>query len=219
MTLTIVDLPRVFVRLAAVDWDIDWGAQSLGADIAGGDQPSFNAFPRFRGSLPFVLPHAMIPEFRALRWSLQGRIACWRVPMVDPLTVQTAPGAWQQELRAWQQGYAVEPRPKVRAVATASRGATTIVVDESMSAPQDVIKPGQFMSYADWPFAVLSRAGSGSAVTLRVALLRVTVPEGAEIDLEARGLFRMDDPRGGNPTYDTTRVARPSVALTEVLTR
>lgn len=213
----IVDLPRVFMRASAVPWYIDWGGKSAGSDNGGGDQIVMDGFPRFKGTVQIVLAPPMVLAFRAILTRLQGRANFLRVPLVDPLAVYTSPGAWQLAFRAWQNGSYIEARPKVRVRVAAAAGATEIAVDERPL--RQPVPMGAIMSYADWPFVVVGRSGLGETTVLTVERLRVALTVDAEIDIEARGLFRLDDATAGNPDYGLTRVARPVLPLTEWITR
>ncbi|MDR7125497.1 hypothetical protein [Pseudotabrizicola sp. 4114] len=213
----IVDLPRLFVRTSVVPWKIDWRGQSSGPDTGGGDQTVVSGFPRFVGAVALVLPPEMVLEFRAILTRLRGRVNALRVPMVDPLSGMVSGGLTAETYMAWQAGQYVEPRPKVRVVAAAARGVGEIVVDET-----DILRPiqiGSNLSYDDRPFSVVGRSGYGATVTLLVERLAVAIPEDAMIDLEARGIFTLDDPLAAMPDYGLDHVAQTTVALTEWITR
>jgi len=214
---TIIDLPRVFVRATSIGWRVDWRGQSAGADAGGGDQTVMVGFARWRGELPLILPPPMVAPYRAILTSLQGRVRALRVPMVDPLVVSTVSGSWQELWAAYQAGQFTELRPKVEVTAAAAAGATSLVVDE-----RPLLRPvavGAILSYLDWPFMVVGRSGSGATVTLTVERLAVAVPEGGLVDLEARGVFTLDDPGAGLAPYGVSRVGTPVLPLTEWITR
>lgn len=191
-----ITVPRVLMRAAVCNWDIDWRGQPPAQDVGGGEQIVYNAFPRFIGSPQIILPRQMIGAWRALRAQAQGRVNAWVVPMIDPVSYAVGRGSWQSDWEAYLAGQYVEPRPKVVATAAASAGATTITVDETGA--QEPVRIGAYLSYDDWPFIVTARSGSGAAVTLTVAMLRTAIPDEAEIDLYARGVFvSVDDAAGG----------------------
>lgn len=214
---TIIDVPRVFLRAAAIDWAIDWRGQSAGDDTGGGDQVVVSGFPRFVGSLPLVLPRAMVGHYRALILQAQGRIHALRVPMIDPVSYQAGGAAWRVHWDAYLAGQYVEARPKVVTVAAASAGDTTITVDERPL--RQPVPVGAFLSYADWPFAVLSKSGPEAARVLTVARLAVDIPSGAQIDLAARGVFLLPSGLSGQVGYGVTGAATPELSLTEWITR
>lgn len=214
---SIIDVPRVFLRASAVDWAIDWRGQSAGEDTGGGDQVVVSGFPRFVGNLPLVLPRAMVGHYRALILRMQGRVNALRVPMIDPVSFQAGGAPWQAHWRAYLSGQYVEPRPKVLTVAASSAGAPSVTVDERPLARQ--IPVGAFLSYNDWPFAVVARSGPVEARVLTVQRLAVAIPSGAEIDLAARGVFLLPSGLSAQPGYGVTGPSQPELSLTEWITR
>jgi len=215
---SIIDLPLAFTRLARVDWQIDWRGVAGGGDLAGGDQMVVDGFPRWVAQSEVVLPAPMIGAWRSVIDQLRGGVNVLRVRMIDPAVWQARAGAaWQSDWDAYQRGQFVEPRPLVPCAAGALAGASTITVDErGLSAP---IAVGAVLSHGDWPFRVLGRSGSGAAVVLQVARVARAIPPGGQIDVLARGLFRVTDPAAANAGYDLARVARPSLSLAEWITR
>lgn len=217
MNRTIIDIPRVFMRPSAYNWRIDWRGQSAGADTAGGEQIVYNRFPRWVGAPQMVLPARMIGHWRALMARGEGRCNAYRVRMVDPALLRVGGGSAREEWEAYVAGVYDEPRPKVLAVGASVAGDVSIVVDER-AAPEPVMV-GAFLSHNDWPFLVTGRSGSGAEVTLQVKMLRAAIPDGAQIDLYARGLFVAADDATGDPAYGVDRVARPEFSLIEWITR
>lgn len=217
MNREIIDFPLPMLRLTSVLWDIDWGSQSVGQDTGGGDQAVLNRFPRFKASLGLRFERDGIGYWRALRSQLRGKQNAFRIRMADPVTMDSVGAVIDGDWLAWKNGLYIEPRPTVRCVAAVLAGATTILVDETAAlAPVQV---GAHLSYADWPFLVEGRSGSGAAVTLQVALLRSAIPTNGAIDLIPRGLFLADDPMQGAPGYGRTLRSAPEMALTEWITR
>jgi hypothetical protein len=214
---TIIDLPRVFLRAAMVDWDIDWRGQSSGDDTGGGDQIVVGGFPRFVGAPALTLPVAMVGHFRAIRATAQGRINAWRVPMIDRVSRQAGGDDWRAQFAAYRRGEYVEPSDKLRCAVAASAGDTSITVDETLL--RYPVRVGAFLSYNDWPFIVTSRSGCGAAVVLGVQMLRIAIPVNGQIDLFARGVFLMDDGRAGNPSYAGRQAAQVSLSFSEWITR
>ena len=218
MERIIIDLPEFLVRAAGYNWDIEWRGQSAGEDTGGGNQIVVNRFPRWFGRPQLILRRAAIPAFRAIRARTRGRQNAWRVPMIDPATTPwRRDGDWASDWEAWNAGQLVEDRPQITAALAASAGATQIVVDET-AAPAPVTV-GAVLSYADWPFIVTGRFGTGAAVTLEVEMLRVAVPLGGVIDLIPRGLFLADAEGMGNPAYDRGALARIDLSFVEWITR
>ncbi|MGL4309804.1 MAG: hypothetical protein ACRCSU_04900 [Paracoccaceae bacterium] len=214
----IIDLPRVFMlRAGEINWDIDFGGQSAGADAGGGDQVVVNQFPRFVGQPTLILPQAMIGHFRAIRARARGRQNAWRVPMVDPVSHQSGGDDWRRQFAAWVSGTYAEPRPTVTAVVAASAGATTLQINET--ALRHPVRVGSFLSYADWPFIVTGRSGNDAAVTLQVEMLRTAIPAGGLIDVNARGLFIQTDQMAGNPSFALNRPAEAQMSFSEWITR
>lgn len=213
----IIDVPRIFMRAAVCDWRPDWRGQATQGDIGGGDQTVYNRFPRFVGSPPLVLPEPMIGAWRALILRGQGRVNAYRIRMIDPIGHHIASAGWWSDWQAWRSGQYVEPRPQVFCVGAVLAGASSITVDESGA--REPVRIGAYLSHNDWPFAVTGRSGSGAATVLQVTMLRRPIADGAAIDLFARGIFTAADDAMGWPDYDTSRVARPVLALQEWITR
>lgn len=214
---SIIDVPRVFMQVARVDWDIDWRGQSAGSDLGGGDQLVVNAFPRFVGAPAFSLSRPMLGHWRALRARAQGRVNAWRLRLIDPVSYDLASGSAEADWQAYLFGQYVEPRPRVPVVSAVSAGASSIVVDET--ALIEPVRVGAYLSYADWPFVVTGRSGSGAAVTLSVQMLRTAIPAGALVDLCARGVFLSDDGVAGNPVYGRDMRTAFEMSFTEWITR
>lgn len=218
MIRDIIDIPLPFLRALTVDWRPDWRGQPPATGTDGSDQVVYNAFPRWVGAPQLVLPPEMIGDWRALVLRGQGRVNAYRVRMIDPVVSPVWSGAgWRAIWSAYQSGLYVEPRPQMPCAAPAAAGATSIVVDESALARPVTV--GSFLSYQDWPFAVIGRSGSGTVTTLQVELLRVAIPAGAQIDVIARGIFLASGDAMGLPAYGLDRVARPQLDLVEWITR
>jgi hypothetical protein len=217
MARQIIDLPRIFVRAVEYDWDIDWAGQSAPRGLNGNDQAVINAFPRFMGNPSLVLPFDMIGHFRAIRARVRGVQNAWRVPMVDPVSNRSGGADWRSQWAAYRAGAYVEPRPMVTCTAAAAAGATTLQIDET--AIRRPIAVGAYLSYADWPFIVTGRSGSGAAVTLTVEMLRTAIPLNGQIDVNARGIFIQTDGAAGNPRYSARTAAVAEMSLVEWITR
>ena len=83
------------------------------------------------------------------------------------------------------QGFAY--RPFATMAAPAAAGAVEILIDE-VSAEVAV---GGYISHDDWPYIVVERAEVSGGVRLTLEMpLRRAIPDGAELDLYAHGLFR-----------------------------
>ena len=200
MSRSIIDVPRFLLHASTIDWDIDWRGQSAGSDTAGGEQIVYNAFPRWIGSPTIMLHRSMLGIWRAIRVQAQGRVNCYRMPMVDPVSVRLSGRTWQSDLRAYQQGLYQAPSPTVTCVAAAAAGASTITINET--AAREPVRVGAYLSYNDWPFIVTGRSGSGASVTLSVSMLRTAITAGAAISTAATGLFLGASDAMGNPSYD-----------------
>lgn len=215
MQRTIVDLP--YPRLTGVDWDIDWREQSAGTAISGTRKIVLGQLPRWVGSLEQILRPQDIGPYRAARIHARGLTGVFRVAMVDPVAAQVSGGSVPfSDGASFSDGALFFDESVVSCVAAAEAGAETLVVDET-AAPHP-IRIGQIMSYADWPFMVVARSGTGAEVTLTVQMpLRIAIPAGAAIHFQGRGLFEMVEPRSGNPAYGLNRVAQPVLNLQEWL--
>ena len=212
----IIDVPLLFCRISEVNWRIDWRGQGALSGLNGSDQIISNAFPRWIGSLPLVLPPPMMAAWRALIADGEGRANVYRVRMLDPLGFANVGQSWQADWSDYQTGLYVERRPQVICTGAAA-GATSITVDERTI--DEPVRVGAIMSHNDWPFVVLGRAGYGAATVLRVTALRRAIPAGSAIDCIARGLFRATDDASGWPSYGVNRVATPALDLAEWITR
>lgn len=214
---SIIDMPLPLQRLTSVQWDIDWGGQSAGADMGGGDQLVMSAFPRFVAELGLRFERDALGHWRALRAQLQGRQNALRVRMIDPVTMAYLQPGIHTDLSAWLDGMYDEPRPQVPCRIAASAGAVTLAIDETfIAAPVQV---GAHLSYQDWPFLVLGRSGEGSTTVLQVTMLRRAIPVNGQIDLIPRGVFTMADPSQGVVGYARQQRMSTSLTLTEWITR
>lgn len=213
----IIDMPLPLQRLTAVQWDIDWGGQSAGADTGGGDQLVISAFPRFVAELGLRFEREALGHWRALRARLQGRQNALRVRMIDPVTMAGQHPSIHTDLTAWLQGMYDEPRPQVPCVVAASAGSTSLAIDETFAAAP--VQVGSHLSYQDWPFLVLGRSGVGASTVLEVAMQRRAIPPGGLIDLIPRGVFLMSDPTQGAVGYGRQQRMVSSLTLAEWITR
>lgn len=215
MERRIIDLP--LPRITDVDWDIDWREQSAGSALSGTRKIDVGRLPRWVGSVPQILKPEMVGAYRAARAYARGLTGVFRVAMCDPLFARALTEAVPfGDGEPFSGGALFSAESIVPAVSAAARGAETLIVNET-SAPHP-IAVGQIMSYADWPFMVVSRAGSGASVTLTVEMpLRVAIPAGGAVHFRGRGLFEMIEPRSGNPVYGLGRVSRPTLTLQEWL--
>jgi len=217
MTRSIIDLPPPLLRMTAVTWDIDWAGQSAGGDAGGGDQVVVNQFPRFTARLSLQFDRDGIGLWRAYRARLQGRQNVARLRMLDPVTMASVGPAVNADWGGWKSGMYIEPRPQVACVGAVAAGAAQVVVNETTAhAP---IQIGAHLSYADWPFLVTGRSGTGAAVTLDVLMLRTAIPNGGQIDLIPRGLFLVTDPAEGAAGYGRRLRAAPEISFSEWITR
>ena len=213
MERRIVDLPAM--RQTQVDWDIDWREQDTGTKLTGARAVLMGSLPRWIGTVPQVLRASDIPGYRAARYYGRGMAGVFRIQMRDPLfSTSTASTVSFDDGAGFDDGALFADETMVFAVSAAAAGAESVVVDET-GAPQ-VIRVGQILSYADWPFVVVARSGDSDALTLTVEPpLRVAIPEGGAIHFRGRGLFEMVNAGSGNPTYDIDRVSRPVLTLRE----
>lgn len=215
---SIIDVPRPLMQVTQVDWDIDWGGQSAGGDMGGGDQHVVSAFPRFMGRPAFRLQGEALAQWRALRSRVQGRVNALRLRMIDPLSCQENAVGSEADFFAWRNGLYIEARPRVPAVGPISAGAAQIVIDET-GLTFGPVRVGAYMSYGDWPFIVQGRSGSGASVTLDVAMLRTAIPDGGLIDVYARGIFLFDDPLAGAAAYGRVPRSTFELSVSEWITR
>lgn len=218
MIRNIIDVPLLFMRALDVNWRPDWRGQPPWQGVDGSEQVVLNRFPRWIGSPSLLLPPEMVGAWRAIVLQAEGRVNAYRIRMVDPLLQPDIRGGdWWSNWQAYQAGLYSEPRPQILCPDGAAVGATSIVIDER-GAPEPV-RVGAYLSHADWPFAVTGRSGSGAEVTLTVKLLRKAIPEGAAIDLLARGVFLGTSDAMGFPAYDLVGVAQPQLDLIEWINR
>lgn len=215
---TIINVPRPLMQVTQVDWDIDWGGQSAGGDMGGGDQHVVNAFPRFVGRPAFRFQGEALARWRALRSQVRGRVNAMRLRMIDPLSYEVLGATSETDFARWLAGTYTEPRPRVLAVGAVSAGAAQIVVDET-GLTDGPVRVGAYMSYNDWPFIVQGRSGSGASVTLDVDMLRTAIPDGGLIDVYARGIFLFDDPMAGAAAYGRVPRSTFDLSVSEWITR
>ncbi|WP_233557131.1 hypothetical protein [Gemmobacter lutimaris] len=218
MLRNIIDVPSLFMPWVQVDWRPDWRGQSTMQANDGSEQVVYNRLPRFIGAPQIALPREMAGHWRALILQGQGRVNAYRLRMIDPMTCRRRRADWREDWRAYQAGLYVEVSPQVECPAGAAAGATSIIVDET-TAPRP-ISVGTYLSYDDWPFAVVSRSGSGASVTLGVTMLRKAIPAEAQIDLVARGLFVSTSDANGLPSFERGRpVVGMDLEFVEWITR
>uniref|UniRef100_A4WTE1 Uncharacterized protein n=1 Tax=Cereibacter sphaeroides (strain ATCC 17025 / ATH 2.4.3) TaxID=349102 RepID=A4WTE1_CERS5 len=201
MNRTIIDVPRIFMRQSVHDWRVDWRGQSAGDGVDGnGEQIVYNRLPRFVSASVIEIPRDLRGHWRALMMRGEGRRHAYRMRMVDPVSYgMPGSGRLRDDVAAYLAGHHVEARPRVPCVGAVSAGATSMVVDETgLASP---IRVGAYMSHNDWPFVVVGRSGSGSAVTLTVKMVRRAIPDGALIDVLARGIFLASDDAMGLPAF------------------
>lgn len=228
MQRDVITIPHGLMRPTSLDWDIDWRGQSAGDSTTGISQVIYNAFPRWIGSPQIFLSQAAIPQWRAIRLSLQGRRNVLRVRMCDIAFGRAQTGLTQEELSEglsfssgvrFETGKGVFADPFCVATADAAAGATQITVDVSSHGVAPIA--GQIMSADDWPFAVTAVTNEGSNVyTLDVTMpLRAAITAGDYVMMNGYGRFELTDERTGLAAYDITRTARPTVSLQEVIAR
>ncbi|REF69652.1 hypothetical protein [Paracoccus versutus] len=199
MNRDIIDVPRLFMEGRQFNWRIDWRGQPPSEGTNGSEQVVYNRLPRFVGKPTITLPSPMIGAWRAMVVRARGRVGAYRMRMIDPVSAPETQGDWFQNWQAYQAGLYQEPRPRVACPSGAAAGATSIVVDETLAA--EPIRVGAWLSYNDWPFAVVGRTGSGAETTLQVDMLRKAIPPAGMIDLFARGIFLAKSDEMGFPEY------------------
>lgn len=202
------------IRALVCNWDIDWRGQTS-ASAGGVDQIVYNAFPRWIGTPKIDLRNVQIAAYRAVRAHGQGRAGVWRVPLVDEDGRGPRPGGttWGGGV-TWDGGVSWAVEPTVVCAVAAAAGASEIVVTEG----GETVTVGQFISHDDWPYVVTWRSEESDGVHLGVEMpLRRPIPQGAEIHLRARGLFRLASDMSGNPAYDRRFVAQPELQFIEWL--
>lgn len=226
MQRDIITIPHGLIKPTSLDWDIDWRGQSAGDSTAGVTQVIYNAFPRWVGSPTILLTRAAIPQWRAIRLSLQGRRNVLRVRMCDIAFGRAQAGLTKEELASglsfssgvkFSTGKGVFADPFCVATADAAAGDTQITVDCSSHGVAPV--PGQIMSADDWPFAVTAVTSEGGDVyTLDVTMpLRAAVAAGDLVMMTGYGRFELTDESSGRAAYDYTRVATTTISLIEVI--
>ena len=208
------------MAVSAVDWDIDWRGQAAMTSTSGGEQTIYQAMPRWIGAPTLWLTRDQISAWRALRATARGRIAVYRVPMIDPLgfdlmahaqnAAQIHEGIMHEGGAPFSSGMGYAFAPFVPCAADAAAGASELLVDEAaLPVP---VKVGALISYQDRPYRIAWRAAEGAHTRLGIEMpLRAPIAAGALIDLEAKGLFIAQSDDMGNATYD--RNFRATVAL------
>lgn len=223
MTRQIITVPIALMKTIRVDWDIDWRNRSAGASNSGQNQIVSAGIPRFVGAPTLRLHGDAIGQWRALRDAAQGQRHVYRVPMVDPTAYdlpQRLPHtvSWRDgSVFAEGPGFALEPI--YRNIGYAGVGDTEIVIRDA-GRPQPV-RPGQILSYGDWPFRVLSviRNSDGDAVCGVAPAIRRAIPSNAIIQAIGTGLFQTADAAAGRVAIGMTPVAEPALNLVEWINR
>ena len=228
MIRPIVNVPLNLMRMAQVNWDIDWRGQPSAERSDGSTQVVNNAFPRWVGSPRVVLNSGQLAQWRAIRWPAQGRLGIYRVFMVDPHVFNRRAHDVQGSAEAglpfltgerFDTGSGFLRAPFVEASKKASAGDTVVTV----KVPDDLHMPrvGQILSHDDWPFGVVGvTPTTGQKVELDIQMpLRADIPKGDPVHLLASGLFEVPDASAGNPDYGALPVSRPQLAFREVLNR
>ncbi|SLN36500.1 hypothetical protein AQS8620_01296 [Aquimixticola soesokkakensis] len=211
------------MRVASIEWDIDWRGQSAGSANDGSSQLVYNRFPRWVGAATLTLHGDAARQWRAIKASAQGRVNIYRVPMFDPLNGGPATptefrpsGVPFSTEENFSNGLGFEYAPFVRVVTGCAAGAAEIHVEE-VSGP---VRVGSHLSINDWPFIVTWRDENGDGtVILGVTLLRVTLAVGDQIEMRAHGLFAADSDDMGRMPYGGSRAYAPALNFTEYLNR
>ncbi|QDC11282.1 hypothetical protein FHY55_19485 [Oceanicola sp. D3] len=227
MQRDIITVPRSLMLALDMTWDIDWRQQSNSASLADVSQTVVNAFPRWVGTPSLRLRREQILTWRALRAEAQGMKNLYRLDIVDPLGfdalefgVQASVGIPHSTGPLFSTGMGYAAVAVCLNVGAASQGATTLRIDVSPVGGR-APKQGQILSHADWPFLVTSVVDAGTDlydVTIRMPL-RAAIPDGAEIHMQAQGLFEIVEPQMGVLNYGRNHIALPSFSFREVLNR
>lgn len=224
MTPAVVTLtPQLAARMGSVDWDIDWRGTPRAATLGGVSGFVFNAFPRWVGTLDLGLWQETIGTYRAARFSAQGRLNAYRIPMYDPalFDIVAYETGYQNGIpfntgSLFSTGWGFGVTPFYYAAAAAAVGDTTLDIDIAPIGAAPV--PGQILSHNDWPFGVTSvELVSGNTYRLTVQMaLRSAVSVNDEVLAVGHGWFVSEDD-GGAVSYDGNGFARPRVSLVEDL--
>lgn len=222
----IVTLRHNILHLTGIDWTLDWRNRSSGAGLDGSNQIVGFGFPRWMGSPSFRLRPSLVGEFQAVRDSAQGMANVWRVPMIDPVTLDR-----ERALRTrkkslpfgldsgsgpmFAEGVGFQWDPILLAPNGAKRGDTSIVLEG------EFLAVGQVVSHLDWPFRIVSiRAASGGAKVCTVApAVRSDIPAGGIVQAVGHGLFQVEDGAQGRVSYGLDRMASPSLSFVEWINR
>lgn len=219
----IVNVPRALLTFTAANWSIDWRGQSAGANLQGVEQIQTNASPRYSGALSLSQQSEFALWWRAMRSYTRGRLKVMRFDMVDAVGngAKTISANWSNGLShstgpRFSTGFGYSWEPFVVCEGGATSGASEITVTEGAHE----VKPGQRMSYNDWPFDVISRTDNGDGtVTLGVARLATAIPDQDEIQMRAKGLFLATDDMTGAVAFAGSRFFAPEISLVEYLNR
>lgn len=226
MTPDIVTLRHNILHAVELDWTLDWRNRSSGRAMDGSNQIVSFGFPRFMGQPKFRLRPSLIGEFQAVRDSAQGQINVWRVPMIDPVTLdreramRTRKASIPFGLDAasgplFSSGAGFQWDPILIAPDGAKKG------DKSVRLEGEFLAVGQIVSYGDWPFRILSlldAPNGGKRATVAPAV-RCDIPAGGIVQAVGHGLFQLSEPESGRVAYGLDRVAAPDLSFVEWINR
>lgn len=222
----IVTLRYNILHLTDIDWSLDWRNRSSGPGLDGSNQIVGFGFPRWVGAPAFRLRPSLIGEFQAVRDASQGMANVWRVPMIDPVTMDRERALRTRKKSqpfgldtgsgpAFAEGVGFQWDPILIAQNGAKKGDTSIVLDG------EFLAVGQVVSYQDWPFRITSiRTNAGGEKVCGVApAVRCDIPEGGIVQAIGHGLFQLEDAGNGRISYGLDRMAAPSLSLVEWINR
>lgn len=225
MNRDVLELDLAAFGVSTSGWWIDSRGRSAGNGVTGAGQVVYGSQPRWVSKLQFVPGDKPIARmWRGLILSGRGRTNAFRVRMrdilslgFDDLGVVVGPeGIPFDDDSFFSDDSGFDPSLACPVLAAAPAGATTLHVDGGYLAGK--IGVGMIFSVADWPYAVRGITGAGADTVLSFEMpLREAVPEGAEIDFDATGLFTLEGDLEGLLNLDVAGFGAPSLSLIEWL--
>lgn len=229
MQREVLNVPRDLMRSIEVNWTPDWRGQSLPEANSGVSTVVYNRFPRWVGSPRLVLSGSRLLAWRAIRAKAQGRKNLYRVPMVDPVGFNHGLAAERAGVGSeglpfstgayFSTGHGFSYDPAAVAVGGFARGADEIRLDTAAAGFFPVV--GQIMSHDDRPFIVTEILETSEAeCTVGIQMpLRASIPDGAPVLMQGRGIFEAAEEGMGNPSYGVDLVSRVRLSFQEYLNR
>lgn len=214
MQRNIVELPCGLFGPLMSDWILNVRGRAASDGVDGSGQVIYGNQPRWEATLDLSgFGRDRVLTWRAIRAKLRGRVNVLRVCMCDRWRPKYSELGYTAETIAAIRGHGVPhsdgtyhsdgtgyaTTPTVRPYFDAEPGDETIRVNATSI--NDALQPGQWFSHNDWPYQVTGMSGTMSSRTYTFEPpLRRAIPAGAELYIEASGLFALvDDMQGRMP--------------------